>query len=229
MEGVDVVGRTCRSVRQRRSGTTDDEDSRRARGAPRRLPRRIVQVPEEGDAPKVFWKRVSKLSRGMFIRNRHRRATGGVLRAVSSFPTRLFSAPSKKKVSDGGRSGLKSACAAANRRLPASSGGQVQEKPESGSLLRSPCTADQFGEPQPVAIGPEHHRQCPRHGCVPVSQAEALDHDLFGVRGPPICDCRASQWRAQVTKPAPHRRGRGRCRGPPSHGGTAGEFPSLLG
>ena len=77
-------------------------------------------------------------------------------------------------------------------------GRQFQEEPKSGSLLRSPCTADQVGEPQPVAIRPEHHRQCPRHGCVPVSQAEALDHDLFGVRGPSICDGGANQRRAEV-------------------------------
>ena len=87
------------------------------RGQRRR--RSLVALPdgpvlESLRARSAFRNRVSKLSSGMFMRNPHRRATGGVLRVASSFPTRLFSAPSKKKVSEGGRSCLRSACASGN-------------------------------------------------------------------------------------------------------------------
>ena len=83
----------------------------------------------------------------MFIRNRHRRATGGVLRAASSFPTRLFSAPSKKKVFGARTIPLQVCDRGGEWATPGKLGRQVQEESESGPLFRSPCTADQLGEP----------------------------------------------------------------------------------
>ena len=75
---------------------------------------------------------------------------------------------------------------------PRKLGRQVEKKPESGPLLRSTRAAEQVGKPKPVTIGPKHHRERPRHGSICVSQAKALDHDLFEVRDPLVCDPGAS-------------------------------------
>jgi hypothetical protein len=92
----------------------------RAGSALDRLRGRNVQVPEGNGARTFFRKRASKLSNGMFMRNRQRRATGGVFRAASSFPTSVCSAPEKKNASWRGRSRRKSALTLENAFCPAS-------------------------------------------------------------------------------------------------------------
>ena len=139
------------------------------------------------------------------MRNRHRRATGGVLRAASSFPTRLFSAPSKKKVFEGGRSRIRAAYATGNGRLPASSDVSSRKNPrvapsfarrarrtKSASLTLSRLAQSITGSALATDARPCEARP------------EAPDHDPFRLRGPPGCDNRASQRRAHGReKPAP--------------------------